>query len=376
MKIGLVCPYDMFQFAGGVQEVVFQLQKHMRARGHEAIIITPRPVKHYDYSPEGILMVGKSRRLTSPFSTVIDWGLDTYATEIQDVLEREKFDILNFHEPWQPFVSLQMLSRSDAVNIGTFHAKLPDTIVSRSLMNLVVPHTTAVLKYIHVFTAVSEAAADYLKELTDAPITIIPNGIDLQRFSKIPKVKRHKQKTILFLGRLERRKGVKYLIQAFAVLKDKHPDVKLVLAGDGIDRENLEKVVAEYQIPDVSFIGYVPEDKKVALIANADLFCSPAIFGESFGIVLLEALAIGTPIVCGNNPGYMGVMTGRGRLSLVTPENILDFSQRLELMLYDEEIRRLFIAWGHEHVKQFTFEKVADAYEQVYKKALKEHGHR
>jgi phosphatidylinositol alpha-mannosyltransferase len=376
MKIGLVCPYDMFQAPGGVQEVVFQLQKHMRAKGHEALIITPRPAKHYSDAPEGIITVGKCRRLASPFSTSVDWGLDAYAAEIQEVLDREKFDILNFHEPWQPFISLQILSRSEAVNVGTFHAKLPDTIVSRSLLNLVVPHTTAVLKYIHVFTAVSEAAADYLKELTDAPITIIPNGIDLQRFAKRPKVKRHKQKTILYLGRLEKRKGIKYLIQAFAVLKEKHPDVKLVLAGDGLERENLKKLVAEYQVPDVDFIGYVPEDKKVGLIANADLFCSPAIFGESFGIVLLEAMAIGTPIVCGNNPGYSGVMTGRGRLSLVTPENILDFSQRLELMLYDEEIRRLFIDWGHNHVKQFTFDKIADAYEQVYKKALKKYGRR
>ena len=376
MKIGLVCPYDMFQAPGGVQEIVFQLQKHMNARGHEALIITPRPIKHYEHLPEGIITVGKSRRLASPFATSVDWGLDANAAEIEEVLQREKFDILNFHEPWQPFIPLQMLSRSNAVNIGTFHAKLPDTIVSRSLLNLVIPHTTQVLKYIHVFTAVSEAAADYVRELTDAPISIVPNGIDVEEFSKKVKVKKNKGKTILYLGRLEKRKGVKYLIEAFVLIKQQHPEVKLVLAGDGLERKNLEKLVDDYAVKDVSFIGYVPEGKKVELIANSDLFCSPAIFGESFGIVLLESLAIGTPIVCGNNPGYQSVMVGKGRLSLVTPENTLDFSQRLELMLYDQDIRRLFIDWGKQYVKQFSFEKIADGYEQVYKNALKEHGRR
>jgi phosphatidylinositol alpha-mannosyltransferase len=373
MKIGLVCPYNMFHFAGGVQEVVFQLQKHLIAKGHQVVIITPRPTKTFKNTVEGIVTVGRSRRMASPFSTVVDWGIDAYATEIEELLEREKFDILNFHEPWQPFLSLQLLSRSKAVNIGTFHAKLPDTIVSRSLLNLVLPHTTQVLKYIHTFTAVSEAAADYLRELTDAPITIIPNGINLERFTRPANIKKNKKKTILFLGRLEKRKGVKYLIQAFALLRQKHDDVNLVIAGNGIDRQNLEKLVKEYGVKDISFIGHVPEEQKVELMASADLYCSPALFGESFGIVLLEAMALGVPIVCGNNPGYNGVMTGRGRLSLVTPENTLDFYQRLELMLYDEEVRQLFIDWGHERVKQFTFEKVADAYEEVFKDALKKY---
>ncbi len=373
MKIGLVCPYNMFHFSGGVQEIVFQLQQHLIAKGHKVLIITPKPTKNFKNTNPNIVTVGRSRRMTSPFATVVDWGLDAYATEIEELLEREKFDILNFHEPWQPFLALQILTRSKAVNVGTFHAKLPDTIVSRSLLNLVTPHTTQVLKYIHTFTAVSEAGADYLKELTDAPITIVPNGIDLEKYKRPDRVKKYKKKTILYLGRLEKRKGVKYLIQAFALLKQHHDDVQLLIAGSGVSREKLEEYVAEYGIKDIHFIGYVPEEDKVKLMASADLYCSPALFGESFGIVLLEAMALGVPVVCGNNPGYAGVMSGRGRLSLVTPENTLDFAHKLELMLYDKEIRKLAIEWGLEHVKQYTFDKIANAYEEVYKKALKKH---
>lgn len=371
MKIGLVCPYNMFQYSGGVQEVVVQLQKHMTAKGHEALIITPRPAKHYKNPPAGVVMVGRSRKMNTPFATMVDWGFEADSNEIDDILENENFDILHFHEPWQPFLSRQILSRSKAINIATFHAKLPDTIVSRSLLNILSPYTLSVLKYLDIFTAVSDAAADYVKTLSNKPITIVPNGIDLERFVRPKNVKKSKTKTILYLGRLEKRKGVIYLLDAYAKLRENHDDVRLLIGGNGVKKESLENRVEEYEIPDVTFLGYVPEKDKIQLMAEADLFCSPAIYGESFGIVLLEAMSLGVPVVAGNNPGYIGVMTDRGRLSLVTPENTLDFSQRLEVMLYDEAVRSLWLEWATQHVKNFSFDNVADNYERVYKNALK-----
>ena len=103
---------------------------------------------------------------------------------------------------------------------------------------------------------------------------------------------------------------------------------------------------------------------------QADIYCSPAIYGESFGIVLLEAMASGAVIVAGNNPGYESVLTGKGKLCLVNPKNTDDFAQRLELLLFDEDMRSLLQLWSREYVKQFDFTKIVDQYEIVYKKAI------
>jgi phosphatidyl-myo-inositol alpha-mannosyltransferase len=370
MKIGLVCPYNMFQFAGGVQEIVLQLQAHLNARGHHAVIITPRPRAHVDNPPKDMILVGRSAKVNTPFSTMVDFGFEADGDEIQAILDEEQFDVLHFHEPWIPLLSRQILMKSKAVNIATFHAKPPDTVVSKSLLNVVTPYTKSVLKYLHAYTAVSDAAAEYLQSIANVDITLVPNGIDLDKFKPQKRTVGDK-KTILYLGRLEKRKGVDYLLKAYELLRLEHDDVQLVIAGSGVKRKSLERYVEQYEIPDVTFTGFVPEDQKPTMMAQADVYCSPAPFGESFGIVLLEAMAVGTPTVAGNNSGYASVMSGRGRVSLVNPKSLDDFAQRLELLLYDEDIRKLWRKWALEEVTEYSFDRIADGYEQVYKEALK-----
>lgn len=374
MKIGLVCPYNMFQFAGGVQEIVVQLQKSLIAKGHDVKIITPRPRAHLDNAPENMILVGRSAKMNTPFATMVDFGFEADGDEIQDILDTEQFDILHFHEPWVPLLSRQILSRSSSINVATFHATPPATIMSKSLLNVVIPYTKSVLSYLHAFTAVSDPAAEYVRSLTNEPVIIVPNGVDLERFYKpVHRKKSEPKKTILYLGRLEKRKGVDYLLPAYARLRETHDDVRLVIAGSGVKRKSLERYVDTYEIPDVTFAGFIPEEDKVQMIADADVYCSPALYGESFGIVLLEAMAVGTPAVAGNNAGYASVMTGRGRLSLVNPKSTEDFAQRLELFLYDNQLRKLWQSWATEHVEQYRFDVVADAYEEVYKHAVKVH---
>jgi phosphatidylinositol alpha-mannosyltransferase len=154
------------------------------------------------------------------------------------------------------------------------------------------------------------------------------------------------------------------------LLRQSYSGVTLTIAGDGGLRESLEARVEKYAIPDVTFLGFVSDKEKVRLMQQADIYCSPAIYGESFGIVLLEAMAAGAVIVAGNNPGYSGVLTGKGKLSLVNPKNIDDFAQRLELLLFDEDMRDLMLEWSREYVKQFDFPKIVDQYERMYKKAI------
>ena len=111
MKIGLVCPYNMFQFAGGVQEIVLQLQVSLQQKGHEVLIITPRPRAHDGNIPKGMILVGRSAKMNTPFSTMVDFGVQADVDEIDTILNREQFDFLNFHETWVPVLSSQILSR-------------------------------------------------------------------------------------------------------------------------------------------------------------------------------------------------------------------------------------------------------------------------
>lgn len=359
----------MFQFAGGVSEIVVQLQKSLINKGHEVKIITPRPRAHIDNTPENMILVGRSAKVNTPFATMVDFGFEADGDEIQAILDDEQFDVLHFHEPWVPLLSRQILTRSNCVNVATFHATPPGTLVSKSILNVVVPYTKSVISYLHSFTAVSDSAAVYIRSMTRDNVEIVPNGIDLDAISYeiLPK---DNKKTIFYLGRLEKRKAVDLLLDAYARLRQDHDDVRLVIGGSGVKRKALEKYVAQYEIPDVEFIGFVPDEDKYTLLANADVYCSPAGYGESFGLVLLEAMAVGTPIVAGNNPGYASVMTGTGRISLVDARSKTDFAYRLELMLYDENIRKIYKKWAQKHVQNYKFDAVATAYEKVYEKAL------
>lgn len=372
MKIGLVLPYNI-TLGGGVKEHVFAQEAELTKRGHDVVVVTPQPREPYVSDGRKVLFLGAATELKSPLGTSSQISASVLTDEIDTMLEQERFDILHFHEPWVPVLSRQILSRSAAVNVATFHAKLPETVMSRTMAKVITPYTKPLLRHIDAFTAVSSAAAEYLLSLADVPVTIIPNGINLDYFRKsaaATKSPNKAPKTILYVGRLEQRKGVKHLLDAFAQLEAREPDVRLVIAGDGADREKLELHAGELGLRRVEFLGYVDEDTKRQLLHTADLFCSPALFGESFGIVLIEAMASGLVTVAGDNPGYESVMQGLGQLSLIDPKDTSAFAHRLQLLLFDKDLRVLWQKWAKTYVQQFDYPKVVDKYEAVYKAAL------
>ena len=383
MKIGIVCPYDMFG-PGGVQEVVRASYQLLTERGHEVKIISPRPRRYKHKPPKDYILIGQSANISSIFKTKAQVSAAVDIDAIEQVLDTEKFDVLHFHEPWVPMVSRQILMRSKAKNIATFHAKLPDTLLSKSIEATITPYLRPMLQYFQAFTAVSEAAAAWTKNITNEPIVIIPNGIDLQTYDvpKLPSVPKKLPKTIqlirrktprhtiLYIGRLEKRKGVKYLIKAYQELRLKRDDVRLIIGGQGDLRASLEMYVRDNHIKDVTFLGFVSDKQKLALLREATVFCSPAIYGESFGIVLLEAMACGVVTVAGDNPGYATVMTDTGRLSLVDPKNEEEFVRRLDLLLDDETLRAVWLSWARTAIKQYDYNLVIDQYEKLYQDAL------
>lgn len=377
MKIGLVCPYNVAR-SGGVQELVFAYQAELRRRGHDAIVITPEPREMTEEcaARTHILYLGSGADFNAPIHTTgqVSAGLND---EIDRVLAEYKFDVLHFHEPGVPMLSRQMLARSNTINVATFHAAFPETIVGRTFARVAAPYIKPLLKYIHEYVAVSEAAAEYITQLTEEPVAIIPNAIDLKHYTAPRKRDdTNPKKTIFYVGRLESRKGVNYLLKAFKALHDKRPEVSLVIAGAGPDRDKLENLTRTLGVHDVTFLGFVSDEQKLEYLRTSDLFCAPSPYGESFGLVLLEAMATGLVTVAGNNPGYRSVLTGMASISLVNPRETADFAHRLDLLLYENDLRKLWRDWAKDQIKQYSTEAIVDQYEELYKDAIRKHRRR
>ena len=144
----------------------------------------------------------------------------------------------------------------------------------------------------------------------------------------------------------------------------------MIIAGDGPNRRNLEELTKKYHLNAVKFLGKVDEITKIDLLKKSDLFCSPAIYGESFGVVLLEAMASSVVIVAGDNSGYRDVMKSVGQLSIVNVQDTASFASRLEMMLYEKDIRRVWLNWSQEYIQNFDFKFIANQYEQYFLKLL------
>lgn len=384
MKIALVCPYNMLNRPGGVPQVVMHLHAGLKKKGHTVRVITQRPAGFKGAIPEDYILFGISRTFKGGFGTEGNWGMPADKDEIAQILNKEQFDVINFHEPWLPMLAWQMLKHSKAAHVGTFHANLMDTAAGQ-FWTLGKPYGAPLLRKMDLFTATSPASAGMLinranmksprdKELIDN-IKYIPCGVELKDFRPIKKrqpLSGRGTKTIVYVGRLEKRKGVDYLLAAFAQLIKEMPEAHLIVAGTGVRANRLKQLVKDEKIKNVLFPGYVSDQEKYRLLSNADLACFPSPYGEGFGIVLLEAMAMGTPLLAGNNLGYINVMTGRGRIGLVDPAATKDFANRLAIFLSDENQRRIMTAWGLSEVKKYDYPRVVNLYEAAYKEAIKQ----
>ncbi|HEY8999134.1 MAG TPA: glycosyltransferase family 4 protein [Candidatus Saccharimonadales bacterium] len=371
MKIGLVCPYAINR-GGGVKEITFAMYEELTRRGHEVHIITPRPRDYNETPPNHILFVGTCSDFNWPVQHTTVQVSSVSDEDIEELFRAHKFDVLHVHEPWVPTIGRQILAQATCATVATFHAALPGSM-SRAFVKAAVPYTKPVLKNIDELVATGEPATEYVCSLTDRPVAIIPIGVD-QTFYHSPKQHRdnRKHKTVFYVGRLENRKGAKYLIKAFQLLQAKHPDTELLIASDGPDREKLEMLAEDLKIKDVHFLGYISNDEKAKLMRNSDLYCAPALYGEGVGLVLLEAMASGCVTVAGDNPGYATVLQGLGAVSLVHPKHSAEFARRLELMLYEPELRKLWRAWAETELPNYHYKHITDQYEEIYGQAIKD----
>jgi phosphatidylinositol alpha-mannosyltransferase len=368
MKVGLICPYNIFK-GGGVQEYVLGLRDGLTAAGHQAWVITPQPRGYRGPKIPGIIMLGGSAPIRA-FHTYSQISASVDIDKLDEALKDYKFDILHFHEPWVPMLSRQILTRSDVINIGTFHAAMGERRTSRTLERVVTPYTKSLIKHLDILTAVSPVATNYIKSLTARKIYIIPNGIDIDKYNagKNPKPE-SAFKTIFYIGRLEKRKAVNQLLRSFEIIQQFDDSYHLKIAGDGPQKSELIELSKELKLKNVEFLGQIEEDEKIKLLQTSDVFCSPALYGESFGIVLLEAMAAGCVIVAGANAGYESVLNGTGQISLVNPKDNKEFARRLMIMASNQSLRKVWLDWSENEVKQYSYKNIVNKYLMLYKLA-------
>ena len=362
MKIGLVCPY-IYPAGGGVAQHVQYLYHGLRQRGHDVRILTashgPQRASEGDIIRLG---VGVSVPINASVGTLT--FSPRYLSQIGSMLHRERFDILHFHEPFVPFLSLFLLRESESVNIATFHAYAGFSpsyeFGSRALQGYA--------GKLHGRIAVSAAARHFIDRFFPGDYKVIPNGVDVQRFATAVPIARWQDGTpnILFVGRHEPRKGLLDLLKAHRILRKTGSGSRLLIVGSGPQEREARRYVATRGLQEVEFLGRVTDTEKAQLFRTADVYASPATGGESFGIVLLEAMAAGTPIVCSDIHGYKGVVR-RGREGLlVPPREPRELALAIDRLLRDPALREQMGAAGQARAEEFSWPRVTAKVEDYY----------
>jgi phosphatidyl-myo-inositol alpha-mannosyltransferase len=371
MKIALVSPYD-FSHPGGVGRHITALYNSFSALGHEVKVIAPASKDINDLG-DRFIRIGKPFPIPASDS-IIRISLSMHlAPTIKEVLASEKFDIVHLHEPFMPMLCSATLRFSDAVNIGTFHAAQ-----GKPGYNWGKPITTWLLnrraRKLHGHIAVSKPAMDYVRQYVPAEYEIIPNGVDTHFFR--PDVKPIEQYmdgklNIVFLGRLEFRKGANYLLKAFYEIKRQMPNTRLIVCGSGTRlRKRYEAWVKDVRLPDVVFAGMVSNEEQPRYYRTADIFCAPNTSHESFGLVLIEAMATGRPIVATNIEGFASVVTHGEEGLLVPPMAVRPLANALLTLLNDKQRREKMGQKGIVTAQKYDWEGVASRVLAYYNKVI------
>jgi phosphatidylinositol alpha-mannosyltransferase len=369
VKIAMVSPYD-FTWPGGVTAHVAQLARELGRSGHEVQVLAPHSPSRESQDADLHVPLGRSVPLPSGGSIArvsLSWWL---YPKVRALLRKEQFDVIHLHEPMAPILPLCVLEFSDSVNVGTFHA----SYARQHLYRITHPIIKRWQQRLHGNIAVSPAARRYVNNAFPGDYEIIPNGIDFKHFSTdvapMPQYQDGKI-NILFVGRLEKRKGLRYLLEAYGKLKWDLPNIRLIVVGPGNPDKESYRVMSSQNLQDVEFVGLVSYDDLPRYYASADIFCSPATGAESFGIVLLEAMSAGKPVVASDIEGFRGVMTHGEQGLLVPKKDSNALAEALGMLARDPELGRKLGGNGNRLAKEYRWEVVAGRVEAYYNTCLK-----
>jgi phosphatidyl-myo-inositol alpha-mannosyltransferase len=373
MKIALVSPYD-FAYPGGVTEHVSHLAEQFLARGHEVHIIAPSSDDESEPDASVEMPVHRIGRVVSiPANgsvARITLSLRSYL-QAKRLLQAEQFDLIHLHEPMMPALPLTVLRHSGATNVGTFHAFRNTPLAYFYGKPILQPF----FRKLHGHIAVSNAAREFVGEYFPADYRIIPNGIDFPRFNtRYPPLEELSdgRPTVLFVGRLEKRKGLRFLLRAWPLVLKRQPEARLVVVGRGRPLEGYKRFAARqgWAPTDVTFAGYVSAEDLPRYYQACDVFCAPNTGQESFGIVLLEAMAAGAPIVASDIPGYRDVVTTGEEGILVERQNPGALADGLCRLLGSPELRASMRRTGQIKAREYDWPRVASSVLAYYDEVM------
>ena len=366
MRIALVCPYA-WEAAGGVQVHVKSLAARLLERGHEAIVLTPTTVA----PPQPwVRSVGRPVRV-SYRGTVAPIAPLSYR-KVRSALASFRPDVVHVHEPLTPSASMFATLVANAPVVATVHAYLDRSVA----MEIAAPILRRIWRRVTLGIAVSESAASFLRRaVPDAALDIVPNGVDVGAFAvaelraDLPPGRR-----ILWVNRLDPQKGFPIALAAFSKVLAEVPDAILVVVGQGKDRDALG-LLTKSERARVDMRGTVPNEEVPSYLAACELFVSPAVGQESFGIALIEAMAAGLPVVAADIPGYREVVSDGVEGLLVPPRDPEALAAGLVRVLTDPELASRLGEAGRTHARTFDWLLVVERLEELYLRAIESAGY-
>jgi phosphatidylinositol alpha-mannosyltransferase len=355
LRIAMVCPYSI-SIPGGVQAQVLGLSRELRALGHEVRVLAPcdGPPPEPFVTPVGNSLPTSANGSIAPVAPDPSAALRTMRA-----LNDEAFDVIHLHEPLVPGPTATALLLQIAPTVGTFHAAGESG--SYRAFNRTARWAAG---HLNVRVAVSAAAEELARRYLDGIYTVLYNGIETTRF-RLDGVSRESGPTILFCGRHEPRKGLETLLEAMAYLPE---EFRLWVASDGPEISALEE--RHRSDGRISWLGRVTDEEKIRLLNMATFFCAPSLGGESFGLVLLEAMAAGTCLVASDIDGYRQVARHAEDGWLVQPQNPAALAEALGMLWSSEETRSRLVSNGFTRARHFSMASLAERYVEIYERLL------
>jgi phosphatidyl-myo-inositol alpha-mannosyltransferase len=367
LKVGFVFD-DSLDSYDGVSQYVKTIGAWLTSQNHDVRYLVGE-TKMLEWAGGKVYSLSKNKKVTFNGNQA-KIPLLSSTRRIKKILASEQFDVLHIQVPYSPFMGQKVIKSADnnAAVVGTFHVAPGDVFSNFGGHILRVIYGNS-LKRFDKMLSVSTAADKYAADAFHLKTTILPNAVDTKHFADA--YTKRKTRDILFFGRLVQRKGAKEMIEAFNILQQHNKKIKLTIAGAGHMEKSLKQLVDSYGISDkVDFLGFIEEEDKPKLLASAEIVCYPSLGGESFGIVLIEAMASGAGVVIGgDNTGYRSVLGERPGL-LFNPKNPLAFAGKLSELLADKKLRQDLHNWQQKEVKKYDVNSVGPKLIDVYNQAI------